>query len=252
MIKELYKDDLYLRKAKEWDVRGNQNKSIELVQDLEDTLETMPDKVYLCANEIGHIERAFDMKFSDDYYVFYNPLFQKMENMTLVRERDRHNGKEYFVPRFSTVELIYQDTLGSVRASKFENTAAFWICQAMDTLNGLFASDYGLEILPEFDKATEEEKEEVIRVYIESIPKMFSVLDNDLSNDPETKQSWNASKFIKAVNKGEVELDKEEEKPLSKRKQKLYNKFAKMFKHNDNRLKFWRKNNASKSNNDEL
>ena len=241
MIKELYKDDLYLQRSKEWDVRGNQDKSIELVQDLEDTLETMPEKVYLCANEIGHPERAFDMKFTDDYYVFYNPVFQKMENMILVRELDRHDGKEYFVPRFQNIELVFQDTLGSVKAVKFEGIASYWICQAMDTIDGLFAHDYGLEILPGFDEAPAEEKEAILKEYIESIQKRYSALDDDLSNNPETKQGWQATKFMKAVSKGEVEFDKEEEKPLSKRKQKLYNKLAKMFKHNDNKLKFWRK-----------
>jgi membrane-associated phospholipid phosphatase len=90
------------------------------------------------------------MKFADDYYLFYNPVFQKTENMILVREKDRHDGKEYFVPRFSTIELVFQDTLGSVKAVKLEGVAAYWVCQAMDTIDGLFAHDYGLEIIPEF------------------------------------------------------------------------------------------------------
>ena len=141
----------------------------------------------------------------------------------------------------NNVELVYQDTLGSVKAIKVDGAAAYWICQAMDTIDGLFASDYGLEVIPEFDAATDEDKNAVFKMYLDSIPQMFSELDKELSNDPKTRKGWDATKFMQAAKDGKVEFDKEENKPLSKRKQKLYNKFAKLFKQNENKLKFWRK-----------
>ena len=242
MIKELFCDkELLEKRSIEWDVRGNQDKSIEICQDLEDTMGAHKELVYLCANEIGHPERAFDVRFADDTYLFYNPLFKKVDKMQLCREFDRHNGKEYIVPRFSEIELIYQDTLGGVKANKIVGPAAIIICQAMDTLDGLFACDIGLEVLPEFDKASKEEQLEVLTEYTNSFKTTYEKLDKDLSTDSSTAQIWKAAKFIEASNNGEIEFEKKEEKPLSKRQQRFFDKMAKKFKHNENRLKFWRK-----------
>lgn len=242
MIKELFCDkELLEKRSIEWDVRGSQDISIEICQDLEDTLAAHPELVYLCANEIGHPERAIDVRFADDTYLFYNPLFKHVDKMQLCREIDRHNGKEYIVPRFSEIELIYQDTLGGVKANKIVGPAAIVICQAMDTMDGLFASDIGLEVLPEFDKASEEEKIQVLTAYMDSFKSSYEKLDKELSTNTSTAQLWKAAKFIEASNKGEVEFEKEEDKPLSKRKQRFFTRMAKKFKQNENRLKFWRK-----------
>jgi len=240
MIKELVRDlDVLSKRSIEWDVKSNQKLSIELVQNLDDTLESHDDLTYLCANEIGYKERAFDIKFADDTYIFMNPMFQKVDKLILSRETDRYNGKEYIVPRYNEVELVFQDCLGAIKAIKVTDGAAIVVCQAMDTIDGLFASDYGLEIIPEFDLASEEEREQVIEEYLSSLEKRYNKLDEELSTDEATKGPWKAARFLEAVSKGEVELEKE--KPMSKRKQRALSKMIDSVKHQANKMKFWRR-----------
>lgn len=240
MIKELVKDlDELSKRSIEWNVKEEQKLSTELVQNLEDTLEAHEDLLYLCANEIGYRERAFDMRFTDDTYIFMNPMFQKVDKLTLSREIDRYDGKEYIVPRYNEVELVFQDCLGSIKAIKVTDGAAIIVCQAMDTIDGLFAHDIGLEVLPEYDLATPEEQEQVIEAYLRSFEEEFVRLDHELSENEETRGPWKAARFLEAVDKGEVEL--EHEKPLSNRKQRLMKKIAKSVEHYANKMKFWRK-----------
>lgn len=240
MVKELVTDIEQLSKrSKEWDVRGNQDLSTELVQALDDTLEAHKDIIYLCANEIGYKERAIDIRFSDDTYIFMNPAFQKVDKLILSREFDRHNGKEYIVPRYNEAELVYQDCLGSTKAAKFVDSGAIVVCQAMDTIDGMFASDYGLEIIPEFDQATPEEQQQVIDAYLKSMSEGYQELDNELSNDDATKTPWKAAKFLEGVSNGSIEL--EEEQPTSNRRKKRLAKFVKQLEHYGNKMKFWEK-----------
>ena len=239
MVKELITDIEQLSKRSVvWDVRGNQQLSIELVQNLDDTLEANQDLIYLCANELGYSERAIDIRFSDDTYIFMNPAFQKVDGLILSREFDRHNGKEYIVPRYKEVELAYQDCLGSIKAARFIDSGAIIVCQAMDTIDGMFASDYGLEIIPEFDEATEEEQQEVIEEYLKSVGESYRKLDRELSTDDSTKDPWNAAKFIEGVNDGSIEL---EDKIASNREKKRLKKAINSLIHQANKLKFWRK-----------
>lgn len=241
MVKDIIRDEEILSKrAKEWDVRGNQKLSTEIVQALDDTIDEHKDLVYLCSNEVGYEERAIDVRFSDDTYIFMNPIIQKLERPVLNRELDRINGKEYIVPRFNYIEVVYQDCLGSVKMAKLSDDGARWMCQALDTLEGIFAHDIGLEIIPEFDQATEDERLEVIEAYVKSISSKYDELDSELQRaDDKTRSQWNAIKFMIAKSEGKVKTD--DEKPLSKRKQRFFDKIAKKFKQNENRLKFWRK-----------
>lgn len=228
MVKDLVTDvnELSIR-AVEWDVLANgQKKSVELVQDLCDTLETLDDRLFLTANQIGHKERAFAIKFKDETEVFMNPAIQSKDKLIIYREEDPLTGKEYFIPRFTQISLVFQDCLGKVRGLKMNEAASIIVCQAMDALNGILISDYGLEVLPEFDSASEEEKKEVLSMYAESLSQAYKELDADLSNNEETKKTWGAAKFIKSVSEGETKL---EEKPLSNRKKKKLKKFLKLF-----------------------
>ena len=63
----------------------------------------------------------------------------------------------------------------------------------------------------------------------------------------DTKDEWNAIKFMAAKSRGDVKIDNEEA-PLSNRKKKFINKLAKQLNASKNKMKFWRKNNVSKGN----
>lgn len=227
-------------RAVEFDVRANQDIAIKLVQDLEDALDNNEDLLFVCAQEVGHIERAVDVRFSDDNYIFMNPIVKSQGRITLSREFDRINKKEYIVPRFSLIEIIFQDCLGSIKGVKLEDNAAIIMSQALDMLDGVYPSDLGLEIIPEFDEASPEEQSEVIDAYLKTFMNRFSELDESLKNeDEETRKKWDAIKFMMAKSKGEIEEDNSEY--LSKRKQKWITKLAKSIKSRENKLKFWNK-----------
>ena len=243
---ELVKDvDKLTTRAVEWDVKGNQDISTKLVQDLDFAMDEHKDLLFLCSQEVGHTERAIDVRFADDTYIFMNPVFKTCNRPVVAREFDRITEKEYLVFRFSNIELVFQDCLGAVKGIKLEGNAAIVLCQAMDMLDGVYPSDIGLEILPEFDSATPEEQKEVINLYLKSIEDRYNELDKELSSENgEIKDKWNAIKFMAAKSKGDIEEYKEA--PLSKRKQKFFNNLVKKLKHNENRLKFWKRNKGEK------
>lgn len=239
MIKEIITDKEKLStRCKEFNVlKGGQSKAIELLQNLSDTIEST-DRLYLCANEIGYEERAFAIKFKDETEIFFNPAFQHRDKPIFYREKSYVDGKEYIIPRFTDVSLVFQDSAGKVLGLKFNEAASIIVCQAMNTIDGLFDSDYGLEIIPEFDQASREEQEEIIAGYAEEIGKLGKMMDEELSNNEETKDTWKAAKFYRAVADGEVEFDNP---PSSNREKKRIANAAKALKNQFNKLKFWRK-----------
>lgn len=205
----------------------NTERAEEIVTDLIDTLKANPDRYYLCSNEIGYNERAAVVKFGDEYLEFLNIIFQEKLKPSMIREKDPADGKEYIMPRFLDTTICYQTKEGSIEANKLNEEASIVFCQVINCLNGLHDTDYGLEIIPEFDTATEEERAEVINAYIENLNKMKDELDEELTKDEEVKDWWNKFKFDSAVARGEVEFDKEEPKPMNRKERRLMEKIAK-------------------------
>lgn len=250
---ELVKDiDILSQRAKEFDVRGNQDIATKIVQDLEDAMDNNKELLFVCSKEVGHLERAIDVRFTDDTYVFMNPVIKSCGNVVLAREIDRINGKEYIVPRFSNIELIFQDCLGSIKGIKFNDMPALIISQAMDMLDGIYPSDIGLEIIPEFDSASKEEQNAVIEEYLKSLTSQYKHIDEELSNsdDENVRKQWDAVKFMIASYKGDVKFD-EDTKKTSKREQKRLKKLVDSVIHRNNKLKFWNKLKTNKNNSKE-
>jgi hypothetical protein len=64
---------------------------------------------------------------------------------------------------------MYQTPLGKIESKQFMGAAAKVFQHEMDHLDGLLLSDIGLEIDELFDNATEEERMEVINMYLDSL-----------------------------------------------------------------------------------
>jgi hypothetical protein len=77
----------------------------------------------------------------------------------------------------------------------------------LDHLDGLTLADIGLEIDEAFDNATEEERNEVINSYLESLDLKQKNLDKEIDEDPELKQTKDAIEFMEKVQKGEIEVE---------------------------------------------
>lgn len=229
MIKEILVDSPLLNeRSMEWDVRAEQDLSMELVQSLNDTIKANEDRVYLCANEIGYNNRAFIIKFSDDTRVFMNPIYQVKEGLRLVREYDPLTKKQFIIPRFTEVTLCFQNCMGKIEALKFNEVASPIVSQAMDCLDGIHSSDYGLEINEDFDKASPEEQQEVLNEYLNSIKDLMNKLESDLSTNEDTKKEWEGFRFLKAKLNGEIES--EASPKLNRKQRRFFEKLAKKFR----------------------
>lgn len=228
MIKELITDREKLsERSKEFDIGKESELAVQILKDLGDTLNSLEDRLFLTAKEIGYDKRIFAVKFNGETDVFMNPAFKVKDKLILFREKDVITNKEYFMPRYTEVSLVFQDFAGNTKGFKFNEGASIIISQAMNLLDGILDSDIGLEVIPEFDEAPEEEKQEVLSAYLSSISEAAKQFNEDLSTDEETKETWNAAKFITSFAEGNIEIEKKE---LSNRKKKQLNKILKMFK----------------------
>lgn len=201
----------------------------DIIHDLKDTLKEL-DRPYLCANEIGKSKRLFVLKFDGDKLItFANPVYQVREDMSLIREKDFNTNIEYIIPRYKNVTICYQNEAGEVTATKFNEESSPLICQIMDCLDGIHPSDYGLEVIPEFDEATDDERKEVLKQYICSLQDLDLVLNEELEKDDETNKVWKDFKFQRAVANKEVELYNETPQ-LNRKQRRLMDKLAGKFK----------------------
>lgn len=216
-------DEFLLKNTEEGSVNSD-----ELLQDLTDTLKSATDRLYICANEIGVPVRAFCLRVGEEIKEFFNPIFQKKENIKLIRELDPSDGKEYIIPRPTEAAVCYLTKDGKERALRFDENSAPVIGQAMDCLDGLHDKDYGLEIIPEFNQATEEEQLEVVKEYVNSLTKFSEDLSNDLKTDEELSPYWTSFKFNMAKARGEIEVENQAE-PKNRKQKRLFKKFMKKF-----------------------
>lgn len=231
MIRDIITDRNELEyRSEEFDIKDSERLST-LITDLVDTLKAHPERLYLCGKEIGFKERIISIRMSEDDNIItmINPAIKQAGKMIIFREKDLLNHMEYFIPRFSELTLTFQVgdnklTYGNVKSYKFSEGASIILCQAFDLLNGLFTSDYGLEVIPEFDEAPEEEQEEVLEEYIKSLKDYYAKLDAELLSSDEYSNTWEQSKFISAVNTGQIEFKQPE---VSNRKMKKIKKFLK-------------------------
>ena len=77
----------------------------------------------------------------------------------------------------------------------------------LDHLDGLILSDVGLEIGEDFDNAPQEEKDEVIKAYLDSLDLKLKDLNKEIEENDELKQTNNAIKFMEKLQKGEITFE---------------------------------------------
>lgn len=176
----------------------------------------------LSAPQIGIKERVvginFDSKSPDKYDIrFYiNPIVLKAEDYHLCREKDvTFPDKEFIVPRPTKLLVRYQKENAAPAENYFYKDVAEIFDRMMNYLDGVTLDEIGLEVIPEFDEATEEEKQEVINMYLNSLKNRAKILQDNIDQDKDAKKLQEALKFIKAVDEGKVELE-----PLSNKENK--------------------------------
>lgn len=160
----------------------------QVIEDLKESLEARTDTSSLTASQIGYDKRMFAMKFDKGITVFINPMIAKSFNAVLARQTDINDKKEYILPRASKILLYYQDEEGKMNFVQLEQEASFMACYMNDILNGVRLSDVGLEVIDEFDKASKEEQQEVINMYLKSLKDKEKMIQTEIDNDKDAKE----------------------------------------------------------------
>lgn len=174
---------------------------------------------YLTAPQIGYKKRIFCVRYGkNDYRSYINPSISNNIGITIVREIcNSIPDKRFVIPRFNKIEIMYFKPLkDSPEACIASGRTAHIMSHCVDHLDGSLTSDIGLEIDDMFDAATDEEREEVIKMYLESLDIRTKQLQEEIQNDEELKKMNDAINFMESVRKGETILEavdsKEEEK----------------------------------------
>lgn len=194
-------------RAIEIDVRTEGNLQREITSALKKTIEKN-NLTALSAPAIGYNKRIFCIKFKEEIKTFINPLISNSKGIQLSREKCTSiPGREFIVPRNNDITVIYQRPMGQVESRQLVGLSAFIFQHEMQHLDGLLLSDFALEIDEDWDNASEEEREEVINAYLESLDLKEKELSKEINEDKELKQVSDAIDFMTSVYKGETKLD---------------------------------------------
>ena len=171
------------------------------------------DLISLSAPGIGYNKRIFCIDFSDqEIKSFINPIVSNAEGLQLVREQcSSIPGKEFLVPRNEILDVYFETPTGIIKTQRFKNVLAFVVQHEIDHLNGVNLEDIGLEVDVDFDNATEEERREIIEMYLDSLDLRQQYLDQAIEEDEELHIVSERLRFIEALAKGEIALENIEE-----------------------------------------
>lgn len=199
------------KQLSDWSIEVDTRKDGKLLQEIVLALkETMRanDLYSLSAPQIGYNKRVFCIRFGDkDYRTFVNPAVENNIGITMSRETcSSIPGKTYIIPRFNKIKFFYTTPLGKVESATLAGRAAYVFQHALDHLNGMLIEDIGLEIDEMFDNATDEEREEVLRMYAESLDLRMKDLQEEIKNDSELSQLDDAIKFMRSVGDKETTI----------------------------------------------
>ena len=162
----------------------------------------------LSANQIGYSKRIICINFNGKIRTFINPIIEKAEGIELSEERCSSIPRKRFIRiRNSKITVIYQTPLGKVESAVFQGLAAKVLQHHIDHLDGILLSDIGLPIDYKWDKASDEERQEVINMYLDALDMTADELKTEAAEDPDTKQIMDAIAFTESVKRGDTKIE---------------------------------------------
>lgn len=208
-VKEIVTDyDTLSERCEEIDLTKKNREVQEIILCLKNTIRSDETISALSANQIGFNKRIICMNFNGDIRSFINPIIDSVHGFELSREKCHSlPGKEFIRPRHNKIHVTYQTPLGKIESVEFMGMAARLFQHHVDHLDGLLLSDVSLEIDEEFDKATEEERQEVISMYLDSIDLNREKINTDIENDEEAKKLSDGVKFLTSVREGKTKIE---------------------------------------------
>lgn len=196
-------------RAQEIDVRKENALMREIVSELKQTIKKK-GLTSLSAPAIGYNYRIFCIDFKDlEIKTFINPIITNIKGFELSKETCTSIPDRTFIrPRHNDISVTYQRPMGQIESRQLVGLAAIVFQHEIDHLDGLLLSDVGLEIDEEFENASEEEREDVINMYLDSLDIKRKEIDTQIHEDKDLKQMSDAIDFMEKVQKGEVTLEK--------------------------------------------
>lgn len=208
-VKEIVTDyDQLSERCEEIDLTKKNKEIQKIIVCLKNTIRSDRTISALSANQIGFNKRIICMNFNGDIRSFINPIISSVNGFELSRERCHSlPEKEYIRPRNNKISVTYQTPLGKIESVEFMGMAARLFQHHVDHLDGLLLSDVALEIDEDFDNATEEERQQIINMYLDSIDLNKDKINTEIENDPEAKKLSDGVKFIQSVNSGKTKIE---------------------------------------------
>lgn len=163
----------------------------------------------LSAPQIGKKERVICIKYNDGVIKEYiNPMVLKSEGTHFAKEHDISIAeKEFIAPRPNKILVRYQLKDAKPEENILKGVVAETFDRMMNYLEGITLEDIGLEIDDNFNKASKEEQEEILNLYVQSLKRREEILQDNIDSDKDAKELQNAIKFMEAVDRGDVKLD---------------------------------------------
>lgn len=179
----------------------------QIISELKKTIKEN-NLIALSAPAIGYNKRIFCVDFKDsEIKTFINPILVQMQGLGLSRECCQSiPGKSFIRPRNTDVTIMYQRPLGQVETRRVAGLAAYVLQHEIDHLDGMLLSDVSLEVDKEFDNASDDEKNDIINMYLDSLDLQKKNIDEAIESDPESKKLSDGIKFMEGVAKGEIEI----------------------------------------------
>ena len=164
---------------------------------------------YLSAPSIGYQRRIFAINFNDlEIKTFINPIIATAKGLHLSKEISNViPNKTYIRPRNTEITVMYQRPTGQPESRKLVGLAADVFQQCMDDLDGILLSDIGLEIDEDWDTLSDEDKQEVINAYLDSLDLKEKELRKEIESDKDLKKISDAIDFMSSVYKGETKIE---------------------------------------------
>ena len=150
-----------------------------VISDIKKTLYDNQDVPALCAPQIDEPLRLFVVrngrKESNRFKIFLNPMTVSAEGWHLSREVSPSiPNKQYIIPRRDKIHVAFQASDGQVTSETFIGPYGEVVQQMIEMLDGITLADYGLDLddlggPDAFDAATDEEKTQVLALYMDHL-----------------------------------------------------------------------------------
>lgn len=157
--------------------------------------------------------RIFCIKFGDTIRTFIDPIISNAKGLSLSREKcSCYPNREFIRVRNNDITMTYLTPMNKVESTHLVGKAAFVAQHQIDHLDGVTLAELGLEIFDDFDQASEEERQQIIDMYLESLDLKLKDLKKQIEEDETLSQTNNAIEFMEKVQKGEIEFENDTQK----------------------------------------